>query len=101
MEGKDIVYDDNEPLCADPNVIVPLQRYHSNHDRPDCRAYKLLGIYLDDKLNFNYHTNFLCNKLNRSLFCMRRAKNLLLKLWKLFTLLLFITSQLLSNYFKQ
>ena len=47
------------------------------HTNPDCRAYKLLGIYLDDKLNFNHHTNFLCSKLNRSLFCMRRAQNFL------------------------
>jgi hypothetical protein len=77
LDGMDIVYDDNEPLGADPHLVVPLERYHSNHVNPDCRAYKLLGIYLDDKLNFNYHTNFLCNKLNRSLFCMRRAKNFL------------------------
>ncbi len=28
MEGKDIVYDDNKPLFADPNLIVPLERYH-------------------------------------------------------------------------
>ncbi len=51
-----VVYDDNEPLSADPHLIVPLERYHSNHVNPDCRAYKLSGIYLDDKLTFNYHT---------------------------------------------
>jgi hypothetical protein len=33
---------------------------------------------LDETLSYNYHTNFLCNKLNRSLFCMSRAKNLLI-----------------------
>ncbi len=31
----------------------------------------------DETLSYNYHTNFLCNKLNRSLFSMRHAKNLL------------------------
>jgi len=77
MDGKSVVYDDNEPLGVDPHLVVPLERYHNDHVNPDCRAYKLLGIYLDEKLNFNYHTNFLCNKLNRSLFCMRRAKNFL------------------------
>jgi hypothetical protein len=77
MEGKSVVYDDNEPLGVDTRLVVPLERYHNEHVNPDCRAYKLLGIYLDEKLNFNYHTNFLCNKLNRSLFCMRRAKNFL------------------------
>jgi hypothetical protein len=77
MDGKSVVYDDNEPLGVDPHLVVPLERYHNAHENPDCRAYKLLGIYLDENLNFNYHTNFLCNKLNRSLFCMRRAKNFL------------------------
>jgi hypothetical protein len=77
MANNEIVYDDNEPLGVDPHLIVPLERYHNNHVKPDCRAYKLLGIYLDETLSSNYHTNFLCNKLNRSLFCMRRAKNLL------------------------
>jgi hypothetical protein len=47
-----LVYDDNEPRGADPHLVVPLERYHSNHVNQDCRAYKLLGIYLDDKLNF-------------------------------------------------
>ena len=77
MDDKEIVYDDNEPFGVDPHLVVPLERYHNNHTNPDCRAYKLLGIYLDETLSYNYHTNFLCNKLNRSLFCMRRAKNLL------------------------
>jgi hypothetical protein len=77
MNGLNVVYDDNEPLGADPHLVVLLERYHSNHDNPDCRAYKLLGIYLDETLSFNHHSNFLYNKLNRSLFCMRRPKNLL------------------------
>ena len=50
---------------------------HNNHPNQDCRAYKPLGIHLYENLSFNYHTNFLCNKLTRSLFCIRRAKNLL------------------------
>ena len=60
--------------------LTPILLYHSNedgHPKPECRAYKLLGIHLDEHLNFNYHTNFLCNKLSRSLFCIRRAKNIL------------------------
>jgi hypothetical protein len=77
MNGREIVYDDNEPLADDPHLVVPLERYHDGHPKPECRAYKLLGIHLDEHLNFNYHTNFLCNKLSRSLFCIRRAKNIL------------------------
>jgi hypothetical protein len=64
-------------LPHDPHPVVPLERYHDGHPKPECRAYKLLGIHLDEHLNFNYHTNFLCNKLSRSLFCIRRAKNIL------------------------
>jgi hypothetical protein len=77
MNGRELVYDDNEPLADDPHLVVPLERYHDSHPKPECRAYKLLGIHLDEHLNFNYHTNFLCNKLSRSLFCIRRAKNIL------------------------
>ncbi len=77
MNGREIVYDDNEPLADDPHLVVPLERYHDGHPKPECRAYKLLGIHLDEHLNFNYHTNFLCNKLSRYLFCIRRAKNIL------------------------
>jgi hypothetical protein len=77
MNGRHIIYDDNEPLAEDPHLVVPLERYHDAHPKPECRAYKLLGIHLDEHLNFNFHTNFLCNKLSRSLFCIRRAKNIL------------------------
>jgi hypothetical protein len=41
MNGLNVVYDDKEPLGADPHLVVPLERYHSNHENPDCRAYKL------------------------------------------------------------
>jgi hypothetical protein len=67
LNGRDLLYDDNEPNADDPHIIIPLERYHNNHPNPDCRAYKLLGINLDENLLFNYHTNFLCNKLTRSL----------------------------------
>jgi hypothetical protein len=77
LGDKIIVHDDNEPNNNDPQLITPLERYHNDHERHDARAYKLLGIHLDENLNFNYHTNYLCNKLTRSLFCIRRAKNML------------------------
>ena len=77
MKGQSILFDDNELNLNDPLLITPLERYHDNHPLPECRAYKLLGLHLDEHLNFNHHTNFLCNKLTRSLFCIRRAKHLL------------------------
>jgi hypothetical protein len=77
LNDKSIVYNDNEPNNNDPLLITPLERYHNDHERHEARAYKLLGIHLDENLNFNYHTTYLCNKLTRSLFCIRRAKNML------------------------
>jgi hypothetical protein len=40
-------------------------------------SYKLLGIHLDENLSFDYYTKHLCNKLNKSLYCINRAKNFL------------------------
>jgi hypothetical protein len=58
-------YYDSEPDLNDPNLISELERYHNKHTDINCRAYKLLGIYLDE------------NKLNKPLYCINRAKNLL------------------------
>ena len=73
-----IVYDENEiGLPHDPNLVTPLERFHDKHPNPNCRSYKLLGIHLDETLSFQYHADFLRNKLSKSLFCINRAKNFL------------------------
>jgi hypothetical protein len=73
-----VVHTDNEPGQDDPRLIIHLKGFqHSNHANPTWRAYKLLGIQLDEHLNLNYHNDFRSNTLTRSLFCIRRAKNLL------------------------
>ena len=73
-----IVYDENEPgKPYSLDNVTELERIHSKHDETDKRAYKLLGIYLDDGLTLDYHVNYLIKKLNRSLFCIRNAKNYL------------------------
>ena len=51
MTGLQIFYDDNEPNMSDPLLKTPLEHYHNNHTSPDCRAYRLLGIHLDEYLN--------------------------------------------------
>jgi hypothetical protein len=38
-----------------------------------------LGVYFDEHLTFDHHTQYLLAKLNRSLHCINRAKNLLSK----------------------
>jgi hypothetical protein len=85
MRGKKIdnntlsvEYNDNEngePF--DPTLIIPLERYHDNHADMDCRAYKLLGIYLDEHLSFDKHTDHITNKLTRSMYCIKKAENIL------------------------
>ena len=52
MKDINIVYDDNQPLSADPLLITPLERYHTSHER----AFKLQGVHLDEHLNFNITT---------------------------------------------
>jgi hypothetical protein len=71
-----VVIDENEPgLPYDPNNVTVLERFHDKHDNHDCRAYKLLGIYLDEHLTLDNHVNHLSKKLTRSLYCIKMAKN--------------------------
>jgi hypothetical protein len=74
LKGKNIgpntpavVFNENEQITApaDPNLITTLERYHDDHPDTNCRAYKLLGIYLDEHLTLNSHTNHVVNKLSR------------------------------------
>jgi sarcosine oxidase/L-pipecolate oxidase len=71
-----IVYNENEPNHPiDNNLITVLERYHDNHESVECRSYKLLGIFLDEHLTLDAHVNHICNKLTRSLFCIKQAKH--------------------------
>ena len=73
-----IIYNENEPNHPhDDSLITVLERYHDNHASSDCRSYKLLGIYLDEHLSLDAHVNHICNKLNRSLYCIRQAKHVI------------------------
>jgi hypothetical protein len=74
----DVLYDENEPnkpYSLDKSTA--LERIHNNHTDQNKRAYKLLGVYLDENLSLNFHINYIIKKLNRSMFCIRNAKNFL------------------------
>jgi hypothetical protein len=73
----ELIYDDNEPNCNDPQLIHPVERFYSKHPNPACRAYKILGVYIDEQLTFDFHTQHILTKLNRSLYCINRAKHFL------------------------
>jgi hypothetical protein len=86
MRGKkvenvpDVLYNENEPnQIQDDSLITVLERYHDNHQTPDCRAYKLLGIYLDEHLSLDSHVNHICSKLTRYLYCIKQAKHIVPK----------------------
>jgi len=85
MKGKtidintpNIEYNANEPNTpVNPDLITTLERYHDHHTDTKCRAYKLLGIYLDEHLTLNSHTNHIVSKLSRSLYCIKQAKHII------------------------
>jgi hypothetical protein len=76
LNGMNVLYDANDPNTEpNPDLITPLERYHNNHENKNCRQYKLLGIYLDEYLSLDYHVNYVCSKLNRSVYCIKQAKH--------------------------
>ncbi len=70
-----LFYNDNEPNQNDPNLLTELERFHNNHVKQECRAYKLLGIFIDENITFNHHFYALANNLSKSLYCINRTKN--------------------------
>ena len=47
--------------------------------KKESKSYKLFDVYHDETLSFKFHIARICNKLNRSIFCVGRAKNFLTK----------------------
>ena len=63
----------------DPNNIFKLERVFIDHVNPDHQTYKLLGVHFDEYLNFDKQTSYICSKLARSIYCIKRASNKLSK----------------------
>ena len=79
-EDSKILFNWNEIGKDDkPEKIVSLGRTFNNHANIEERSYKYLGIYLDENFSLNQHFEYLCKKLSKGLFCLRRAKNLVNK----------------------
>jgi len=71
-----LIFDENELGCPfNPTMITTLERCHNTNPNVEARSYKLLGIYLDEHLTFDFHVNHLTKKLSKSLHCIRMAKN--------------------------
>ena len=71
-----LFFDENEPDSPNPNPLLRKAIGFVNHESNE-PAIKFLGIYLDPALNFRFHIDLLNKKLSKSLFCIRRSKNML------------------------
>ncbi len=77
-QGKQIQYNDNDiGQHQDPDNIITLERIHSTHPDKDSRAYKLLGIHLDEHLTLDTNTSKLVAKLAKALHIISKVKNIL------------------------
>ena len=65
------------------NITVDLKLKYRNNEITKVECAKFLGIYLDDKLSWNYHINELCIKLARNIGVLYRLQFLPQKILKL------------------
>jgi hypothetical protein len=73
-----VYYDNNEPgMPIDVNKKFKLERVSLSNANPSDRQYKLLGVFLDEHLSFDFHVNSVCNKIAKSNYIISKAKNLL------------------------
>lgn len=73
--GSNKIYiDNNNHNTHDPNLINPISQVTGGDDDP---AIKYLGVFIDPKFNFNYHTSKICKKMSSALYFMRNSKHVL------------------------
>jgi len=67
------VFDNNDLNCStNPDLIHPVERIKNSST---CPAYKVLGIFIDENLTFDYHVKSTLNKISKSLFTLNKVKN--------------------------
>ena len=59
----------------DPKHIYAIERI-SNLSRPH-PAFKILGVWLDENLNFDYHVSVVTKKISKALYFLKKVKNIL------------------------
>jgi hypothetical protein len=76
----DMVINNNVQGDHNPNLVYKLERIHNNNNpNKTSRFYKLLGFHPDINLSLNDRISTLCNKLSKTLYLLRRTKNILPK----------------------
>ena len=75
-ENTPLVFNLNEKNKPESvNKIIKLDRITNSNVNKQDTTYKYLGILLDENLLFDKHIDYICNKLSKALFCLRRAKS--------------------------
>ena len=76
---KQLLYNCNELDSNNPSLIFPIERISLNYEKSEDKTYKLLGVYFDENLNFNRHSENICSKLSKAIFFLQRSKNFISK----------------------
>ena len=76
LEHFDFLFDSNDAGIddPDPSLIKSIERITNFSKIP---AFKMLGVWFDANLTFDYHTKKVKSKISSVLFSMRKAKNIL------------------------
>ena len=76
LEHFEFLFDNNDVGMdnPDPSLINPIERITNFSKIP---AFKMLGVWFDENLTFDYHTRKVKAKISSVLFSMRKAKNIL------------------------
>jgi hypothetical protein len=73
--GEGIVFNNNDiGEFNDESKIFELDRIYDDNPNKSDKCFKLLGLYLDENLTFNYHYDHVCNKLAQSNYIISRVK---------------------------
>ena len=73
-EGVQLFINNNNEHENDQNLMTEIEQIDTNSKIP---AIKFLGVFIDPNLSFQYHIKQICNKISRSLYAIRTAKNFL------------------------
>jgi hypothetical protein len=76
--GEGIIFNNNEMEgYQDPEKMYELGRVHNDNPELGDRAYKLLGVWLDENLSFDYHCNTVLTKVSQSNYIINKCKRIL------------------------
>ena len=68
-------YNNDSDTLSNPSLVFPIKRITNKSKVP---AFKILGVYLDENLTFDFHFQSITSKVSiKSLFSLKKAKHIL------------------------